>query len=960
MPAHNPTPYQSQYIAWLLSRQIGRDSPDLLASTLVDARVDLNPHQVEAALFAFRSPLSQGVILADEVGLGKTIEAGLVIAQRWAERKRHILVITPANLRKQWHQELQDKFSLQALILEAKSYKEQRKEGHSSPFDQARVLICSYQFAKTKADDLRRVKWDLVVMDEAHRLRNVYKPSNVIGKALKDALAHAPKVLLTATPLQNTLLELYGLVSLVDERVFGDLPSFRDQFGALNNPDTVAKLRSRLQGVCMRTLRRQVQPYISYTKRIPMVEAFTPSQEEQALRDMVADYLRRPALNALPAGQRQLISLVLWKLLASSSYAIGGALGTMAQRLQDQLGDESADETGEQLSNELDKDYESLDETEEEWLESNGEAPASAKTSVADEIAELREFQRMATTIRDNAKGQALLTALGKAFAELERLRAPRKALIFTESRRTQDYLLGLLEQSAYAGQTVLFNGTNSSEQATRIYQAWLKRHAGTDRITGSRTADTRAALVEHFKESASIMIATEAGAEGINLQFCSLVINYDLPWNPQRIEQRIGRCHRYGQRFDVVVINFLNTRNQADQRVLELLTEKFSLFSGVFGASDEVLGRIESGIDFERRILQIYETCRQPEDIEAAFAALQAELEEDIDSRMRETRAQLIEHFDEDVHDRLRLRLDEAEARLDKIGRWFWGATRHVLERTVQCGTRFEEAHYAFSLIRSPTPDAPAGRYQLVRGGKQGDMLAHAYRLNHPLGEWVLDQARNAETPLAELAFDYASNPTRISVIDQLRGKHGWLTLEHLTVTSFEATESLLFSAVLDDGQTLDQETCEKLFSVQSIGKPARVGDNPPQLLLANAARLAQARIAELLDANQRLFNEEREKLEKWADDKLLAAEEGLRDTKAHIAQLKRDARKATTLEAQSAIQNELRELERRQRRQRQDIFAVEDEITERRDALIEQLERRLQQHTESRTLFTLRFRVV
>ena len=284
MPALSTTPYQSQYIAWLLSRQIGRDSPDLLASTLVDARVDLNPHQVEAALFAFRSPLSQGVILADEVGLGKTIEAGLVIAQRWAERKRRILIITPANLRKQWHQELQDKFSLQALILEAKSYKEQRKAGLPNPFDQAsdptrsqasQIVICSYQFAKTKADDLRRVRWDLVVMDEAHRLRNVYKPGNVIGKALKEALAHAPKVLLTATPLQNSLLELYGMVSLVDERVFGDLPSFREQFGALGNPDTLAKLRSRLQSVCMRTLRRQVQPYISYTRRIPMVERRT-------------------------------------------------------------------------------------------------------------------------------------------------------------------------------------------------------------------------------------------------------------------------------------------------------------------------------------------------------------------------------------------------------------------------------------------------------------------------------------------------------------------------------------------------------------------------------------------------------------------------------------------------------------------------------------------------------------
>ena len=288
---------------------MGADSADLLASTLVDAQVDLNPHQVDAALFAFENPLSKGVILADEVGLGKTIEAGLIIAQRWAERKRRILIIVPANLRKQWHQELQDKFSLQALILEAKNFKQLRKDGHKTPFEQhSRVIICSYQFAKSKADDLQRVPWDLVVMDEAHRLRNVYKPGNVIGKALKEALAHAPKVLLTATPLQNSLLELYGLVSIVDDRVFGDLSSFRDQFGALDHADTFAKLRSRLATVCKRTLRRQVQPYISYTKRIPLVQEFTPSQDEQALHQLVADYLRRPASHALPASQRQLIS----------------------------------------------------------------------------------------------------------------------------------------------------------------------------------------------------------------------------------------------------------------------------------------------------------------------------------------------------------------------------------------------------------------------------------------------------------------------------------------------------------------------------------------------------------------------------------------------------------------------------------------------------------------------------
>jgi hypothetical protein len=307
-----------------------------------------------------------------------------------------------------------------------------------------------------------------------------------------------------------------------------------------------------------------------------------------------------------------------------------------------------------------------------------------------------------------------------------------------------------------------------------------------------------------------------------------------------------------------------------------------------------------------------------------------------------------------------LKLRLDEAEARLGKIGRWFWGATRYVLEHESQCGTRFEEANYAFSLAKSPMADAPVGRYQLVRGGKQPDMLAHAYRLNHPLGEWVLDNARNAATPIAEITFDYGGHQTRVSVIDQLRGKSGWLTLNYLTVKAFDTSESLLFSALTDDGQVLDQETCEKLFAVQAAKKASTVSGAAPAVLGNHAARQVQAHIAELLEANQRLFNEERDKLEKWADDKLLATEEGLRDTKARIAQLKRDARKAVTLQEQSGIQNELRELERRQRKQRQDIFSVEDEIIERRDVLIEQLEKRIQQHTETINLFTLRFSVI
>lgn len=395
-----------------------------------------------------------------------------------------------------------------------------------------------------------------------------------------------------------------------------------------------------------------------------------------------------------------------------------------------------------------------------------------------------------------------LLKGLEVGFAKMAELHAPRKAIIFTESKRTQEYLHRFLSTHGYKGKLVLFSGTNNHEDSTAIYQAWLEEFKGTDKVTGSPQVDRRTALIDHFRKDngtgAEIMIATEAAAEGVNLQFCALIINYDLPWNPQRVEQRIGRCHRYGQKFDVVVINFLNTRNQADERVLELLTEKFNLFSGVFGASDEVLGRIESGFDFEKRILQIYDTCRRPEDIENAFNDLQAELEESINSRIKDTQTQLLENFDEDVHDKLKLRLDEAEARLDKLGRWFWGLTHYALAEHA----KFDEQSYAFSLSQAPAKTEapiPTGRYQLIRGGAQPDMLAHAYRLNHPLAEWAINRSLVTDTPPAAITFNYAKHGSRISIAEQLWGKSGWITLVRLSITAYETTEALLFSGLTD-----------------------------------------------------------------------------------------------------------------------------------------------------------------
>jgi hypothetical protein len=298
---------------------------------------------------------------------------------------------------------------------------------------------------------------------------------------------------------------------------------------------------------------------------------------------------------------------------------------------------------------------------------------------------------------------------------------------------------------------------------------------------------------------------------------------------------------------------------------------------------------------------------------------------------------------------------VDEAEARLDKLGRWFWGVTRYALNDRA----RFDEQSHAFSLAQPPEGIAP-GRYQLIRGAAQPDMLAHAYRLSHPLGEWSIGTSLNASTPIARMTLDCSNHGTRVSMIEALKGQSGWLTLTHLQITAFETTETLLFTGQTDTGQQLDQETCEKLMTIAATGKPTPISDPPPTSLLANSMRREQAAIAEALEANQRLFNEERDKLERWADDKLMAAEEALRNTKARIAQLKRDARKAATLQEQENLQRELAELERKQRRQRQEIFEVEDEIIAKRDELIASLQQRMQEKTETQTLFTLRWQVV
>lgn len=954
------TAYQAKFLANYLTRRLPANDLNKLTASLQDAQVDLTPHQVEAAAFAFKSPLSKGAILADEVGLGKTIEAGIILSQHWAEHKRKLLIICPANLRKQWSSELLEKFYLPSEILETKSFNASIESGNLNPFDTDKIIICSYQFAKSKAPYLRHTKWNLVIIDEAHRLRNVYKPTNKTSNAIKNALDHSKKILLTATPLQNSILELYGLVSIIDDFVFGDLKSFKEQFNHNLTAGDYSELRSRLQPICKRTLRRQVLEYIKYTKRIAILEEFFPTEDEQRLYDLVSDYLARPVLYALPNSQRQLMTLILRKLLASSTYAIYGTFCSLIQRLESIIACEEAKQIDE-ISEDFETDDEWLDTEEEDDFmeeEDGGLHPADIE-GIKKEIEDLSKFRDLAAKIRKNSKAEHLFVALDKGFDKLEDLGANRKALIFTESRRTQDFLYELLEKRGYKGKVIRFNGTNSDKQSTAIYQEWLKKNKGTPKVTGSMTADRRAAIVDYFKDEATIMIATEAAAEGINLQFCSLIVNYDMPWNPQRIEQRIGRCHRYGQKFDVVVINFLNKANAADVRVYELLDQKFQLFNGVFGASDEVLGSIGNGVDFEKRISQIYTECRTPEAIESAFDALQEELKSEISDKMLKARSTLLENFDESVQEKLKINLALSLSNLDIFEKRLWMLTEYALDGKA----KFDDEHHQFSIDDGGRYD---GIYRLSseRESKSESSLPYMvqpYRIGHPLAQSIINRNIGAQLPSKEIKFDYSGTEGKVALLEKLVRQSGWMKVMKMSIDSFEQEDHLLISCYTASGAKVYPEIAERMLILpaKEIGDFA-MEESVAKQLDGGIAELKNEIVSESANRNQVFFEEEMDKLDSWASDMKVSLEREITDLDAEIKLKKSEAKKMTQLKDKVAAQRVIKDLEKKRAEKRQNLYQAQDEVDDKKEELLTKVEKMLEQKIEMTELFTIRWRVI
>ena len=949
------TEEQQKYIAWLLTSRRSGDDDMRVAGVLSEARVDLNPHQVEAALFALKSPFSKGVVLADEVGLGKTIEAGIVISQYWAEQKRRILIIVPATLLRQWSTEMEEKFWLKSEILERYSL--------ISPdiiLRKHHLFICSYQYAAKYADQLSQTNWDLVVIDEAHKLRNVYKNSSAAARRISDAFRHNKKLLLTATPLQNNIQELYGLVSVIDDKYFGDLKSFNTQYGyhSLEDNHSSHDLKFRLSTLIHRNLRKQVTEYVKYTSRIPMAQEYMPSEKEQELYDKMSAYLLRDDTYGLPSGQRTLLLLLIRKLMASSSFAVCDTVQTIINRLKRLVGEEQSEEV--EVDESLQELFDdSFGEETEEWEEDDDlkeiekiRLTPKQQTAVYKEIADLQEIYDLAHSIKDNNKGECLLKALEVGFQKMTELGANRKALIFTESRRTQEYLFELLEANGYKGQIVLFNGSNNDERSKQIYKNWLAVNERTGRISESKSANRRQAIVDYFRNKASIMIATEAASEGINLQFCSFIANFDLPWNPQRVEQRIGRCHRYGQRNDVVVCNFINVKNAADIRVYQLLYEKFHLFDGIFGASDDVLGSIESGVDFEKRLLQIYQTCRTPDEINAAFDQVQSEMDAQIQQTMSETRQALLENLDEDVINLLRLRRENDDKNISRIHRWLYALTVSYAPDNIEAT---DADNLIFKLKQNPFPgqNIAIGTYQISNTDGQYEN----YRLSHPLAKAIIEAAKNRDLPYRELHFDYMRHPYKNSLIEQTDCREGYLSAHLVSYHSDGQDEDhIVLTAISSQGEELSSELAQRILGIMATAGNAI--DDVPQAEMQRFYDVRKdALTTQISERNDQMLKDEIAHVEAWADDKELTIKREIKQLKAKKKEKQRLLTKADSLNEKLALEKELKQVTNELKRKRAEQDDLDEEIEQQRDEMIARLRQYLNQQISDKELFFIHF---
>ena len=829
--------FNQRILAEDLVRVRRADDLERYAASQRHARIDPNPHQIDAVIFALRRLREGGCILADEVGLGKTIEAGLVIAQTRAEGAQRILLIVPKSLIGQWQNELANLFAIQ-------SQDEQRS------FVAPGVYLVGREFAGSERGAAAlgaAPPFDLVVIDEAHEifagLHKRYGRDGVYDETSDEALmAHrvrgflrsSPVLLLTATPMQNSLVELWGLVQYVEPTgtLLGDITTFRKVFCAEDDrtlvPGQEHELQRRLAVVLQRTLRRQAQEFLDrpFTQRRCRLYEYAMSDDERSLYDDVTEYLLQPSLYAFSGRQRRLLLIGFHRRMASSIPALAASLENVAKRLRRLQGDLRPDETAIDVFPDLeDEEEEEIDEPSEEST-----APVDC-ASVAAELARVEDFIARARSLPHDAKARSFQEAIRVVLDLGGDGHGSGKAVVFTESITTQEYLRTLLLAIGLSDDDItLFRGANDHERAQQAYVRWQKEE-GARFPPGSkpgREVAVRLALVHEFRTRSKVLICTEAGAKGLNLQFCETVINYDLPWNPQRIEQRIGRCHRYSQQRDVTVVNFIARDNEAHRLTFEILSQKLDLFGRVLDASDTVLHEPRTdapeivvsalSIEFESDLRNIYSRSRTLDEVTREIAALRDKISERRDAYEKEydRTSQIIEsRFDENVRKVFKSLREDLPHGLADLDRDLANLVEGYLAGR---GVAYRRSESAGRVVFDIAPDAilPAevgeGR-RFATGDARALTDAEALNLVHPLVRSAIDEARRWPGGRVELLLP----PDALSDLAALAGSVGIIRVVLVDYAGFEPVQRLVASAVID-GIPIEPSLAARIVQLQAV----------------------------------------------------------------------------------------------------------------------------------------------
>jgi hypothetical protein len=945
-------PLQRRLVAEEFVRIRRADERRRYAASQRRGRVDANPHQIDAVAYALKRIPEGGCILADEVGLGKTIEAGLVMAQLMAEGMRRILLIVPKALVGQWQTELYTLFGFDAKI------------GTLDPdaFVGEGVFIVNREFAGgvRGAPLISAVDpFDLAVIDEAHEIfSGIYKrfdrKDEYVEESKHTQTAHrvrgllqerrTPVLLLTATPMQNNLAELWGLVHYIEpnHRLLGSLSTFRKVYVQQSQeddglPDELSfELRQRLKYVVQRTLRRQAQEFLE----VPFVErqaktveySLTPS--ERSLYNDITAWLMTPQLFSFTSGTRRLLIVGFHRRMASSLAALRASLDNVANRLREQLAgkDVSAwDQTIDTFAADL-EEADGLESTSLGELDlDEEEAPQNDEQRTEDKIQlELNlvdSFIVRARELEYDTKADCLLTALSVIQARQKNGSGTGKVVIFTESIQTQEFLSRLLIDNGYSPKEItLFRGTNNQARAREALKVWQQEVASTLPASQlpTNSVAVRLALVHEFKTRSKVFISTEAGAKGLNLQFCESLINYDLPWNPQRIEQRIGRVHRYGQKRGVTVFNLLDPGNEAAKLTYEILSQKLDLFGKVLDLSDDVLHTPDYdfpeslvsgvGVDLEARIRQIYQQSTSLDDVAAQLRELRdnadrkrCEFDETqervaklIESRLDDTVAQIFRRYKEE----LPACLAEIDEEVDEIFQAYLDAKQIAYERTDSAGLIKYKVESSANLpgeYRSGCEVAIGDVKQL----EDGDYLYQG----HPLINDAIEESRESTCEVLNVLL----MPPKSAGLEQFSGKRGRLRVSKLKYRGLAPVDRLVVTALTEGAlDPIEGLAVGDILACRIQPTDPFTVDVEEQLFDECFEETVLEDQSEVTHEEEQIFESRLEQLDRYIEDRILILKQkqgvGLRE----VEELERRKTRATSPTVLSSLNDSLKKVNR------------------------------------------------